>query len=846
MRLRNHITIFMVLVIFQYPTLCGAQDVSENNQKDYMYELLDQATDLVENKKYNEAAPIALEGYRIATGIESKNEIARSALLLSIIYRNKQNFYESLEFGIRAQKMSLEFSETYRTSSTLALVELFYEWQAWEKVIEYSKLVDALPDADQKIKQSVNHEKYIAYKSLNKHTEAIWVLEDLVNSSHGGLKRFYMGELTSIKRKAGDISGAIKNETKLRALLDKDGDEEDKAICENNLGSLYLDLGEYDFALTHLEFALNYRNDQSTTTAEILLNLATTLFKKNQITRAIAAIELAEGIYSKKPSPKNHSLTLALKARIQSSLGDMSNAIISANEALTIAVDVDDPILHYELYSMMSSLAHKSGDQLIAADFKRKAENQKKETEKRRKQHNTSNSEKSIAISSKEKLVLMSIAADEESRIRLRQQLEQSQLDQEMSELKFEKELQQSELQNEQTAHEKAQRELELVRAALQSEQQIRTIAQLQGEKTSEQLKLNELSHANAEREREYELLKKENDLLDSERKRKEIEAEKQAGLRKLWTLAIVLLVLLLGFVLYNLYVMRQKNRLIHMSNINVQKANEQLAGQNEEIISSIHYARNFQDTIIPAEDIFHAHMEKSFLIYQPLDIVSGDIPFIVKQNNSLFIGAIDCIGHGVPAAMLSFMAYYNLTELINEMNQFTCGELLSRLHERLGDSLKKRYSNPNFASGIDIGLCRINLETNIVEFAGANLPVILVTESGCERIKGEMQSVGDIYRTSECPVFVTHTRQLDEHDRIFLLSDGFIHQFGGDNGTKKFSMKRLTGIIQHLHHQPMEVLRARLLEAFKEWKGDTQQTDDIVLIGIELNQPMYYERKRA
>ncbi|MBX7050810.1 MAG: SpoIIE family protein phosphatase [Flavobacteriales bacterium] len=846
MRLILNIWIIL-LMCAPHPNL--AQSVQESDpgqQHEYMLGLLDQATDLIASKKYTEAAPVALEGYRIASGLESKNEIARSSLLLSIIYRNKGNFYEALDFGIRALKTSEGVSDSYKTSSTLALIELFYEWEAWEKVIEYCKLLDKYPGTDANTKAAVNHELFVAYRSLNKSTEAIWVLEDLINQSNDGLKRYYMGELTSFKRRSGDISGALKNESKLRILLEQDGDATDKSICENNLGSLYLDLGEYDLALTHLENALNFKSDQSIGTAEILLNIATTLFKKSQTTRAFAAIELAEGIYSKYPSPKNHSLTLALKARILSSLGDMSNAITTGNDALNVASEIDDPLLHSELYNLMSSLANKSGDQLIASEFKRKSEIQRKEFEKQKKQHNTSSYEKSVAISSKEKLVLMGIAAEEESRLRLRQQLEQSQRDQEMNELKFERELQQAELVNEQTARDKAQRELELVRAALQSEQQIRTIAQLQGEKTAEQLKLTELSHANDERQKEYELLKKENILLESERKLKEIEVEQQASERKLWTVGIGLLVFILGYVLYNLYIMRQKNRLIHLSNINVQMANEQLAGQHEEIISSIHYARNFQDTIIPAEEVFQAQMEKSFLIYQPLDIVSGDIPFIVRKESSLYIGAIDCIGHGVPAAMLSFMAYYNLTEIINEKQDILCGQLLSQLHDRLGESLKKRYSNPNFASGIDIGLCKINLDTNDVEFAGANLPVIIVNDSGCERIKGEMQSVGDIYRNQECPDFPTHSRQLEEQDRIFLLSDGFIHQFGGENGAKKFSMKRLTAIFQQMHHQPMEVLRAKLLEAFEEWKGDTIQTDDIVLIGIELNQPRYHERKRA
>ena len=846
MNLSKYILLLLTILTSQSSWTQALQETDVVEQKNYMFDLLDQATDLIEGEKYTEAAPIALEGYRLASGLEAKNEISRASLLLSIIYRKKQNYYESLEFGIRAQQTALDVSDSYRTSATLALIELFYEWQAWEKVIEYSIMLESYANLEVEIKNSILHEKFIAYHSLNKSTEATWVLEDLVNSSTGGFKRYYMGELTSIKRRSGDISGALKNETKLRTIIEKDGNATDKAICENNLGSLYLDLGEYELALTHLEYALHFKSDQSKLTAEILLNLATVLFKKNQITRAISAIELAEGIYSKNPSPKNHSLTLALKARIFSSLGDFTNAITTGNEALSISSEIDDPQLHSELYALMSSLAHKSGDQLIAAEFKRKSEAQKKESERQRKLRNVSDNEKSVAISSKEKLVLMSIAAEEESRLRLRQQLEQSQRDQEMSVLKFESELQQAELANEQTAHEKAQRELDLVKAALQSEQQIRTIAQLQGEKTSEQLKLTELAHSNAEREKEYELLKKENVLLESERKLKEIEVEKQESQRKLWTLAIALLGFILVYMVYNLYVMRQKNKLIYLSNINVQMANEQLAGQNEEIISSIHYARNFQDTIIPAEEIFQSHMDKSFLIYQPLDIVSGDIPFIVRKENSLFIGAIDCIGHGVPAAMLSFMAYYNLSELISESKEMTCGELLSRLHERLGESLKKRYTNPNFASGIDIGLCKINLDTNLVEFAGANLPVIIVNDGGCERIKGEMQSVGDIYRNTACPVFVTHSRQLDEQDRIFLLSDGFIHQFGGENGSKKFSMKRLTAILQHMHHQPMEVLRARLLEAFREWKGDTIQTDDIVLIGIELNQPSYYERKRA
>lgn len=834
--IRNLIILILFSLLMVRPTYAQENQTSPQDMIEVMNEYLETAEAHFSKKNYSSAAETALESYRIATNLQNKYGEASASLMLSRIYREQKNYYESLDFGLRCLNVSHKISPENELTATLSLLQLYKNWGAWSKMLECIKLAEELAQGDAVLLHTLEIEKYKASYETHNIQQAIWILESLIYTENISEKKFFLSESIRLKRMKGDQGGALKDGMALFKVLEKSGNDFEKALCENNLGSIYLDLSEYAYAVVHCENALHYRNDGSPETGATLLNLASALFKDNQTTRALSTLELADGIFIQYAQKKEHSLVFALKARILSAIGDYNGAMIAANQSLNYSQQTDDLILQSQIYSLLSSLTKKTGDVLISQEFSNKASMLKLQAEKNRREQAIISSELLLSISNKEKVVLSTIAASEEETRRLQQQLLQTTEANKLAQLKYENDLREAALLNEQSARENALNELELVKAALMSEQQLRTISDLEKDKTAQQLKVNELSFAEQEKEKGIQLLKHQNDLLASEQKLKETEFEKEIANRKIRNMFIGLLIVLTIMASIALLITHKKNKIIRSSNQRVKQINEVLRDQNEEIISSIHYARNFQDTIIPAEETIRSFVKESFLIYKPLDIVSGDIPFIVRKDNELYVGAIDCIGHGVPAAMLSFMAYYNLNELIQEQPHIDCGKMLAMLHDRLSESMKKRYANPNFAAGIDIGLCRIDLTTFKMQFAGANLPLLIVSNGDMEKIKGDYHSVGDIYDKKQSE-YVVHYRQLKSSDRIYLLSDGFVHQIGGENGSKKFSMKRLASLLQSIHNLPMQAVREKLSEAFEEWKGQTNQTDDIVLIGIELNQ---------
>lgn len=264
-----------------------------------------------------------------------------------------------------------------------------------------------------------------------------------------------------------------------------------------------------------------------------------------------------------------------------------------------------------------------------------------------------------------------------------------------------------------------------------------------------------------------------------------------------------------------------------------MEESHEILKEKNEDILSSITYASFFQSTIIPQEAELKKTFQDSFIHYQPLDIVSGDLPFYHERKGVVYLAAIDCIGHGVPAAMLSFMVHYSLVDIINSDENLQPGEMLKRLNDVILSKLE-RESHRDFNAGADVGLLSYNKLTGETLFAGAQSPLILQGKEGTTRFKGDPYSIGDMIMKHNVR-FTTQKVEMNKGCRAYLMSDGFIHQHSGDLVNKKFGTKKLMDIIKEKSGRKMTEIKARLGEAHDLWKGNAAQTDDIMLIGIEI-----------
>jgi serine phosphatase RsbU (regulator of sigma subunit) len=260
-----------------------------------------------------------------------------------------------------------------------------------------------------------------------------------------------------------------------------------------------------------------------------------------------------------------------------------------------------------------------------------------------------------------------------------------------------------------------------------------------------------------------------------------------------------------------------------------LEEKNRVISLKNTEIIDSITYAKRLQDAIMPSEKEIYNNIPESFILYRPKDIVAGDFYFAEQKGDHFFVAAADCTGHGVPGAMVSVVCSNALNRAVIELNLTQPGEILDRVTEMVVDTFKK--SDHDVKDGMDISLCVINIKTRQIAWAGANNPLWYVSNDQLTEIKATKQPIGksDNYKS-----FTTHVLNLAKGSLVYLFTDGYADQFGGPKG-RKFMYKQLADIIMANKDLEMGEQRNKLEQAFVNWKGTSEQVDDVCIIGLRL-----------
>lgn len=266
-----------------------------------------------------------------------------------------------------------------------------------------------------------------------------------------------------------------------------------------------------------------------------------------------------------------------------------------------------------------------------------------------------------------------------------------------------------------------------------------------------------------------------------------------------------------------------------------VVKQKEEIQNKNIEITDSIKYAKNIQEALLPSLKETEQALSDCFILYLPKDIVSGDFFWHSDHNNTQFIAAADCTGHGVPGAFMSIVGNNLLNEIINQRNISAPGDILLELHKGVKEALNQNNHESERRDGMDIALCAIRKKRGTVEYAGANRPLwIYRKEKGeMEIIKPNKFPIGGL-ELGEKREYEDHTIEVKQGDTIYIFSDGFADQFGGPRG-KKFMLSNMQKLLLDNVHQPMAVQKSNIAEAFKSWKNYLEQVDDVLVIGIRI-----------
>lgn len=270
-----------------------------------------------------------------------------------------------------------------------------------------------------------------------------------------------------------------------------------------------------------------------------------------------------------------------------------------------------------------------------------------------------------------------------------------------------------------------------------------------------------------------------------------------------------------------------------------IQHQKESIEAVHQDILSSINYAEKIQKAVLPSLDLHDQFFIKNFILYLPRDVVSGDFYWAKQVGDELFIAAADCTGHGVPGALLSILGITLLNEEVAmaiESGSYSSAGILNNIRTKLKNSLHIDKSEL-ISDGMDMALCIINVEQMKMQYAGANAPLLLI-----RRGKGSEKPEKIHYKPDKMLIgahpneaaFTNHEIQLECEDCLYMFSDGYVDQFGGPK-SGKYMIRRFMDFLMGISDKPLEEQRRLLIDELDEWKGDIEQVDDILVIGMKV-----------
>jgi PAS domain S-box-containing protein len=258
---------------------------------------------------------------------------------------------------------------------------------------------------------------------------------------------------------------------------------------------------------------------------------------------------------------------------------------------------------------------------------------------------------------------------------------------------------------------------------------------------------------------------------------------------------------------------------------------NSNLLKIHHELTDSLEYAKNIQQSTLPELGDFKAYFDDVFVYYAPRNIVSGDFYWFKSIENKAYFSVIDCTGHGVPGALMTMIVNSLLKEIIVKRGETNLENILYLLDEELTYQLSGN-SSQSLNDGMDLALCSFDKTTRLLNYSGAMRPLWMIRNGELIELKAARYPIGfyhGVEKTFECEEI-----QLYEGDVIYLFSDGYIDQFGGEKN-KKFQKKRFKELLLSIQDLELDEQTGFLEYAINNWRQQNEQTDDIVVIGLRV-----------
>ncbi|MFN8256339.1 MAG: SpoIIE family protein phosphatase [Bacteroidales bacterium] len=287
-----------------------------------------------------------------------------------------------------------------------------------------------------------------------------------------------------------------------------------------------------------------------------------------------------------------------------------------------------------------------------------------------------------------------------------------------------------------------------------------------------------------------------------------------------------------------NAEIIEQKEEIIAQSE-QLLASNKKLSEQHAEILEqkmqitdSIRYASRIQGVMLPQQDLLNEIFKEYMVLWRPQEIVSGDFYWVKQIKNFVIFAAADCTGHGVPGAFMSMLGISFLNEIISKSRFDKSNEILNILRKRVKKALNQTGKINEATDGMDIAMCILDTENNILQYSGAYNPLYLIRDNQLQIFKADKQPIAIYPREKD---FTYNEIEVHTGDVLYIFSDGYIDQFGGEHN-EKLKGYRFRQLLLDIHQKPMKEQKIALNTYIENWIGkNNSQTDDIMVFGIRI-----------
>lgn len=625
------------------------------------------------------------------------------------------------------------------------------------------------------------------------------ILED--NGDRQGVSSSYLN-IGIIYQHQGDYQEAIAYYDKARAIFEEFDDKEGISKCLNNIGLIYQRQGNYPQALEYIQNSLKIKEETGDIrdAASCMMNIGGIHETQNNPSKALDYYQQSLAIFEELGDKQGISNCFLRIGNAYSLQGNEADALKYFQDGLGLKEELGDKNGISNCLKSMGDIYEMQGDFTQALSYYQKSLLLKEEIEDR---------------------TGICLLYNAMAKVHLQTQNYHRALDYDLQSLKQARELRMVDAQKE------IHRQLSEIYFAIGNYRKAYDNHLLYKTLYDSIYNVHEIAKlAGLEFQFEFE---KEKQAAELEQQKKDaIQAEKekrQLVVRNSLIIGCILL-LLLFFAIHRSFLQNRKAHKI------LAQQKEEIESQNNKITDSIEYAKRIQSALFPPVEKRKGILPDHFILHKPCDIVSGDFYWMAKKDNRVFIAVADCTGHGVPGAFMSMLGVAILCETVNKKASVYANGILNQLRGRVIHSLHQTGKKDEARDGMEMALCIIDFKQRKIQFAGAYRPLYIIRKHQLIEIKGDRMPIGIF--DGERRTFTNQEMVLDKDDCIYLSTDGYVDQIGGPK-KKSFKSKYLKELLLKIHEKEMQE-QHRILEAtIEEWRGEIEQIDDMLLMGIRI-----------